>query len=122
MTSPKTHAYNCIAWAAGDASRWREPGIYWLGPPDDELAALASLFATLDFVPSAEAEFEQGTRRSRSTPTTVGMDPCGPTTSRRDCIRDRRLTAVNGPEYAYAPCFVRPARGAIPLVRVPFLG
>ena len=23
LASPKTHSYNCVAWAAGDASRWR---------------------------------------------------------------------------------------------------
>ena len=31
LASPKTHSYNCIAWAAGNASRWWEPGIYWPG-------------------------------------------------------------------------------------------
>jgi hypothetical protein len=32
VASPKTQAYNCVAWAAGDVSRWWEPGIYWPGP------------------------------------------------------------------------------------------
>jgi hypothetical protein len=60
LASPKTHAYNCIAWAAGDASRWWEPGIYWLGPPGDDLAALESLFTTLGYIPCSGDELEAG--------------------------------------------------------------
>jgi hypothetical protein len=56
VASPKTHSYNCIAWAAGDASRWWEPGIDWSGPPGDSLAALASLFAALGYIPCARDE------------------------------------------------------------------
>jgi hypothetical protein len=41
VASPKTQAYNCVAWATGDASRWWEPGISWPGPTGDDLAALA---------------------------------------------------------------------------------
>ncbi|MEI6622373.1 MAG: hypothetical protein WCP28_10745 [Actinomycetes bacterium] len=33
VTSPKDQRYNCIAWAAGDATRWWEPV-----PPDGESA------------------------------------------------------------------------------------
>jgi hypothetical protein len=60
VASPKTHAYNCIAWAANDASRWWEPGIHWLGPPGDDLAALASLFATLGYAPCGGEDLEAG--------------------------------------------------------------
>src|SRR4051812_3853721 len=35
VTSPKTYAYNCVAWVFGDTSRWWQPekipGYYW--PP-----------------------------------------------------------------------------------------
>jgi hypothetical protein len=60
MASPKTHTYNCIAWAAGDASRWWEPGIYWPAPPGDELAALTDLFAILGYAPCDNEELEAG--------------------------------------------------------------
>ena len=53
VASPKTHAYNCVAWAAGDVSRWWEPEIDWPGPPGDDLAALASVFAALGYAPCA---------------------------------------------------------------------
>jgi hypothetical protein len=49
VASPKTHTYNCIAWAAGDPSRWWEPGIYWPGALGDDLVALVGLFATLGY-------------------------------------------------------------------------
>jgi hypothetical protein len=60
VASPKTHTYNCFASAAGDASRWWEPGIYWPGPPGDDLAALAGLFAALGYTPCAGDELEEG--------------------------------------------------------------
>ena len=53
VVSPKTHTYNCVAWAAGDVSRWWEPEIDWPGPPGDDLAALASVFAALGYAPCA---------------------------------------------------------------------
>lgn len=52
VTSPETTDYNCIAWSAGDTTRWWEPGRYWPCPvpPDDYgLGALVAAFATLGF-------------------------------------------------------------------------
>ncbi len=60
VASPKTHVYNCVAWAAGDASRWWEPGLYWPGAVGDDLAALAGLFAALGYAPWAGDELEAG--------------------------------------------------------------
>jgi hypothetical protein len=60
MASPKTQAYNCVAWAAGDSTRWREPRIYWPGPPGDDLASLVSLFAALGYTPCTGDELEPG--------------------------------------------------------------
>jgi len=60
VASPKTQAYNCVAWAAGDASRSWEPGMYWPGPAGDDLAALTRLFAALGYVPRAGVELEPG--------------------------------------------------------------
>jgi hypothetical protein len=58
LASPKTHVYNCVAWAAGDASRWWEPGIYWPAPSGEDLAALIGLFAALGYVLCAGADLE----------------------------------------------------------------
>ena len=63
VASPKTQAYNCVAWAAGDASRSWEPGIYCPGPTGDDLAALTGLFAALGYVPCAEMSLRPGARR-----------------------------------------------------------
>ncbi len=37
QTSPPDVDYNCIAWAAGDAEHWWQPGLYWptAAPRDD---------------------------------------------------------------------------------------
>jgi hypothetical protein len=59
LASPKTHVYNCVAWAAEDASRWWEPGIYWPGPLGDDLASLAGLFAALGYAPCDGDEVER---------------------------------------------------------------
>lgn len=60
VSSPKTHAYNCIAWVAGDAGRWWEPGIYWPSPAGDHLGALSGLFASLGYVACVDDEHEPG--------------------------------------------------------------
>jgi hypothetical protein len=60
VASPKTRAYNCVAWAAGDASRWWEPGIYWPGPSGDDLASLVGLFTALGYAPCAGDGLEAG--------------------------------------------------------------
>lgn len=60
VVSPKTQAYNCVAWAAGDPNRWWEPGIYWPGPAGDDLAALTSVFAALGYARCDGNELEVG--------------------------------------------------------------
>jgi hypothetical protein len=60
VSSPKTQAYNCVAWAAGDTSRWWEPGIYWPGPAGDDLASLVGLFVVLGYAPCIGDELEVG--------------------------------------------------------------
>jgi hypothetical protein len=54
LTSPPSPRYNCIAWAAGDPSRWwwpLEPD-YWpeAAPRAPTLAAFQFAFATLGYV------------------------------------------------------------------------
>lgn len=68
ITSPDTPFYNCIAWAAGDSSRWWWPtprGGYWpQGAPrtltlDSFVAAFASIGYERCEDGSAEAGFEK---------------------------------------------------------------
>jgi hypothetical protein len=67
LTSPKSNAYNCIAWAAGEITRWWWPaslrGIsYWpKGVPREEtLAAFIAAFATKGFAPCADGSLQEG--------------------------------------------------------------
>jgi len=61
ITSPVSTAYNCVAWASGDATRGRRPGVYWpipvgsYGPEVQE-----SAFRWLDFESCAEGRPESG--------------------------------------------------------------
>jgi len=66
MTSPETAEYNCIAWAAGDTSRWWWPdsleSSYW---PDDvqrseTLEAFVKAFETLSYTVCDAPEYEEG--------------------------------------------------------------
>ena len=63
VTSEFSLEYNCIAWAAGDNSRWWWPagGDYW--PIDDASTAVDSFvraFATLGYEPADDDSLEAG--------------------------------------------------------------
>jgi hypothetical protein len=65
LTSPATAKYNCIAWAAGETSKWwwPTPGVYYwpAGIPSEEtLDAFVAAFATLGFSPSNDGALESG--------------------------------------------------------------
>jgi hypothetical protein len=52
VTSPADTAYNCIAWALGDAERWWEPTVYWpdeVGDAPYSVRSLIELLATHGF-------------------------------------------------------------------------
>lgn len=52
VTSPPTPDYNCIAWSAGETTRWWQPGSFWPveSPPDDYgIGILEQAFRTLGF-------------------------------------------------------------------------
>ena len=62
LTSPWDKRYNCIAWAAGDNTRWWWPmdGSYW---PDvanrvETVAAFVAAYASLGFEPCPDAAHE----------------------------------------------------------------
>jgi hypothetical protein len=70
VTSPKANAYNCIAWAAGDTSRWWWPvplrGInYWPRgiPREQTLAAFISAFGTLSYAPCIDGSLQIGVEK-----------------------------------------------------------
>lgn len=66
QTSPTTPAYNCIAWAAGDNSRWWQPdaqyNYYWPdgAPREHTLAAYIAAYQTLGYEICEGDELEKG--------------------------------------------------------------
>jgi hypothetical protein len=65
ITSVRTNAYNCVAWAAGkdDEWWWPQPNRYW--PPtaprfDDSLEAFVKMFETIGYGPCDVEELEAG--------------------------------------------------------------
>lgn len=68
IQSPAEPRYNCIAWAAGDSTRWwwpmrsRVPGCYWPAnvPAEETLDSFAQAFAVLGYVACESAELEPG--------------------------------------------------------------
>jgi hypothetical protein len=66
LTSPPDRNYNCIAWAAGDCTRWWWPGpeevTFWPdgAPRVETLDAFRDAFATLGYVVSDSEDEEAG--------------------------------------------------------------
>jgi hypothetical protein len=60
VSSAESTAYNCIAWAVGEAHRWWQPGVYWPLPPGDDLADLIRLFAALGYMACDNEDLESG--------------------------------------------------------------
>ena len=64
VTSPETWRYNCIAWAAGDVTRWWAPTAedYWPAaiPREVSVASFRAVFAALGYSECASPELEPG--------------------------------------------------------------
>lgn len=63
LTSPKTPAYNCIAWSANDTRHWWQPGGYWplpSTPHDCWIGDLERAFVALGFEPCESGDLEIG--------------------------------------------------------------
>ena len=62
VTSDATPKYNCIAWAAGDDSRWWWPSTTYYWPTNipriETLDAFVAAFATLGYTPCADGTHE----------------------------------------------------------------
>ncbi len=53
VVGPEDPTYNCVAWAAGDNTRWWQPGWHWLPPDcsrdDHGMGALEGVFLRLGY-------------------------------------------------------------------------
>jgi len=132
LTSPKSNGYNCIAWAAGDTTRWWWPvplkGInYWpTGIPRVEtLEAFIQAFGTVGYSPGANASLQDGIEKVAIFALRLGalLVPkhaarqleSGIWTSKMGSLEDIThiaCDAVNGPAYGEAVEFLaRPRPG-----------
>lgn len=136
ITSPVTKEYNCIAWAAGDDTRWWQPfsalgaaqlgGYYW---PDGldlsrSLENYERAFKRQGYRGCADAELEEGfekvaifvkdsipTHAARQLPDGAWTSKCGPL----EDIRHEALEGVAGDEYGQVAMILRrPVRDAMP--------
>lgn len=62
VTSPRTPFYNCLAWAAGESTRWWEPGAYWpsLDVSGSILDAVVRVFSARGFAQCQSEAAEPG--------------------------------------------------------------
>lgn len=124
ITSPQDIRYNCIAWAAGDSSKWWWPaqGYYW--PRSRGSATLADFqeaFATLGFEPCKSRDFEGGYEKiaifssPRGPAHAARILPNGRWTSKLGPAEDieHELDAIEGEDYGRVACVMkRPAAHA----------
>lgn len=62
-TSPASIKYNCVAWSAGDSSRWWQPGSLWpieASADDVSINALIRMFESLGYESCENVQFEPG--------------------------------------------------------------
>lgn len=64
ITSPQDRKYNCVAWAAGDISRfwWPTPFSYWPAGVPRELSvpAFEAAFQAMQYEPCPHSQLEEG--------------------------------------------------------------
>ena len=124
-TSPATNLYNCIAWAAGNATRWWWPDIanigYWPPgvPREETISAFILAYATQGYAPCTDGALEIGTEKLAVFGVRGGIDiypthaalqlengrwssklgPC-------EDIEHDTLGALTGPLYGAPVCFL----------------
>jgi hypothetical protein len=118
VTSPVTPFYNCIAWAAGQDTRfwWPRPEAYWPRgvPRVQTVEAFIAAFGTLGYVPVPSPTFEAGKEKvaiytldglpqhaARQLPTGRWTSKCG-----RNVDIEHDLHELEGPAYGKATHFV----------------
>ncbi len=121
VTSLATRTYNCIAWAAGDTSRWWWPdhydSVYW--PPgvamEETVDAFVATFATVGYAACSTEEAEPGFERvalfaKAGVPKHAARQlPSGRWTSKLGLREDieHDLHAVSGDLYGAVVCFLK---------------
>jgi hypothetical protein len=63
QTSPADVGYNCVAWSAGDTTRWWQPGIYWPVPTARDnysVGALEQAFRSMGYEECPDESLEPG--------------------------------------------------------------
>ena len=62
ITSKVTDEYNCIAWAAGDNTRWWEhtPGYYWPAVRSPLIGSLVAVFESIGYSTCESSAIEEG--------------------------------------------------------------
>jgi hypothetical protein len=127
VTSPQTQAYNCFAWAAGDAERWWQPdsfGIYYWPPSagsDVSIASVEAAYACLGYSPCKSGSLEPGVEKiavyadatGRPTHATRQLKN-GLWTSKCGAYEDieHELLALSGKEYGNVELFMQRPRPA----------
>lgn len=128
ITSPEDVAYNCIAWAAGDDSRWWWPDAleiaYW--PPEaprlETAAGFVAAFAQLGYSPCDSPELEPGAEKVAlylrgSQPSHMArQNPDGSWTSKLGCLEDidHALEALEGTTYGSVAIILKRPRPPYP--------
>jgi hypothetical protein len=121
ITSQPSNAYNCIAWAVNDDTRWwwpdaGDPSCFWPAglPFDETLDTFVKAFAALGFKPIAQAESVEGFElialfAKNGQPTHAARKlPNGLWTSKlgfQDDI-EHELTAIEGDAYGQVALFL----------------
>lgn len=123
ITSAAQPDYNCVAWAAGDSSRWWWPDefdqYYWPeeAPRRSTLDAFVHAFRTLGFEMCREPVLEPGWEKvaifvdTNRVPTHAARQlPDGTWTSKLGQLEDIKHPTpddVSGSEYGWSACFLR---------------
>jgi hypothetical protein len=128
-TSPAVRRYNCIAWAAGNDSRWWWPDAnnigYWPPtiPREETVAAFVSAYALQGYTQCIDGALEPGFEKIAIYGLTVGSDLV-PTHAARQLADGRwtsklgncediehdTLEGLNGPRYGAPVCYLRRPR------------
>lgn len=122
ITSPKSDAYNCIAWAASDIHHWWWPvpaeETFWplAVPREATLEAFVAAFTTLGYEVCQNPDWEPGSEKvalyaKESAPTHAARQcPDGRWTSKLGALEDVRhdsLESLAGDIYGQATVFLR---------------
>src|ERR1035438_2199078 len=121
-TSDASPVYNCIAWAAGDATRWWQPscpGYYWPGEQSLKIGALVAVFEALGYQECDDGTLERDVEKvalyvlSDNYTHAARQLPDGSWTSKlgmdEDICHDSP-DALAGTDYSQVHCYMRRAR------------